>query len=100
MIMKAIILDSADHFGEASGQVLPHADRIFITCPNCGNRHALKIPPFTYNPTDQTIGPASIRLMAPGCGWHGYMQAANWTEGGDSLCKGPKDEHIFKKESA
>lgn len=92
----AIVLSSAEHFGEAAGQIygqLPEG--IFVTCPNCGDRYRLHIPPFTYDPATRTIGPASIRLGA--CGFHGRVRNGIWElwAPGDTPCKKAANSEVL-----
>jgi hypothetical protein len=88
--MKATLITDYNALFITKGAVYPQTERIFITCPSCGQRNALPMPPFTFtwNAETFTIGPASISLPAPGCGWHGYMRNGEWIPAGDSKCTG------------
>jgi hypothetical protein len=86
-----------DGFGFESGQVWNSNERIFVTCPGCGQRYALSKPPFTFDPASKSIGPASIKLGGDGCQLHGYLHGGIWKI--DAPCQGKPREHCFRKDA-
>jgi hypothetical protein len=93
--VKAIFLTNARQFGEEPGQVLAEASCLFVTCPNCGMRYVLRIPPFTFDAAAKSVGPASIALNDPECKWHGYLHNGEWK--GDRPCLSISRRHCVPK---